>query len=83
MDCLNVIHYIVMSSQDEYEDVLHVSWRVGAFAFRPLEYNASMDELEVEWYWQPKQKHNLHDSVSLTTLPLSSQGLDSTTDGST
>lgn len=32
---------------------------MGAFAIQPLEYNATMTELEVEWYWQPKQEHDV------------------------
>lgn len=57
---------------------IHRMWRMGVFALRPLEYNAMMTELEVEWHWQPKQEHSIYDSVPLNKLPLSSSGLDST-----
>lgn len=53
-------------------------WRMGAFALKPLEYNAEMTELEVEWYWLPLQEHSIYDSVPLNKFPLSSSGLDST-----
>lgn len=53
-------------------------WRMGVFALQPLEYNAMMTELEVEWHWQPKQEHSIYDSVPLNKYPLSSSGVDST-----
>jgi len=49
---------------------MYKMWRMGAFAIRPLEYNATITELEMEWYWQPKQEHSAYDSVPLTMLPL-------------
>jgi len=56
---------------------VHRMWGDGAFALRPLDYNNNMTELEVEWYWQPKQDHGPRDIVSLTKIPPSSRDLDS------
>jgi hypothetical protein len=56
---------------------IHRMWGAGIFALRPLQYSADMTELEVEWQWQPIHDHRPQDLVSLTKLPLSSQGLDS------
>ena len=52
-----------------------------ALALRPLEYNTAGTELDLEWYWLPKQKHGFYDFVPLTGyLPLSSQSLYSSND---
>lgn len=55
---------------------LHKMWGKGLFALRPLDYNADMTELEVEFYWQPHQDHKPADLVPLTKIPLSSRDLD-------
>jgi HNH endonuclease len=55
---------------------MHRWWTNGVFALRPLEYNDDRSELEVEWYWQPKQSHGRDDLVELGKMPLSSRDLD-------
>lgn len=57
---------------------IHRMWRMEPFALRPLEYNATVTELEVKWHWQPKQEHSIQDSVPLNKPPLSSSSLNST-----
>lgn len=44
----------------------------GVFALCPLDYNADMTKLEVEWYLQPTQDHKPDDLVPLKMIPLSS-----------
>jgi hypothetical protein len=50
-------------------------WETGVFALRPLEHNADMIELGVEWYWQPTQSHELNGLMPMTTTPLPSHDL--------
>jgi hypothetical protein len=49
------------------------AWTSGLFALRPAWISDDMTEIEIEFFWQPKPDHGLHDAVDLEKLPKSSK----------
>ncbi|KAJ5836865.1 hypothetical protein N7447_002891 [Penicillium robsamsonii] len=53
------------------------AWTSGLFALRPVWISKDMTEMELEFYWQPKQNHGLYDVVDLAKLPVSTKKVNS------
>ncbi|KAE8443742.1 hypothetical protein EG329_001422 [Mollisiaceae sp. DMI_Dod_QoI] len=55
--------------------VAHVYWNRGAFALKPISLSDDNTILKVQFFWQKKQP-DLQATISLCTIPLSTEGLD-------
>ena len=56
----------------------HSSWGNGYFALKPISMSNDKKTLTVQFFWQKMQKDPVS-TISLTTLPYSTEGLDGTT----
>ena len=53
----------------------HTDWNKGLFALKPLDLLADKKEMRVEFFWQPRYRHNPGNKTKILTDPVSSKGL--------
>ena len=54
----------------------HTYWNEGLFALKPLNLSPDNKELKVQFFWQPRYKHNPGNKIKILTNTVSSEGLD-------